>query len=108
MVFGELPNISERSRSIGFLPLLEPSKVKRLESVTSPTSYIGERSLSATRLSVSMSFSPITNPIRSWDSLPIISFEESVGSPTGSLSKSIFPPVSSTNSLKQFKCPPAP
>jgi len=39
---------------------------------------------------------------------PLISFAESVGSPMGRRSKSIFPPVSSTSSLKQFKCPPAP
>jgi hypothetical protein len=38
----------------------------------------------------------------------MISLAESVGSPTGNLSKSINPPVSSTNSDKQFKCPPAP
>ena len=33
---------------------------------------------------------------------------DNVGSPTGKLSKLILPPVSSTNSDKQFKCPPAP
>ena len=40
--------------------------------------------------------------------LPTISFALSVGSPIGSLSMSIRPPVASTSSLRQFKCPPAP
>ena len=76
--------------------------------MTSPTVYIGARSRSATRFKVSISSSAITSPIRSCDSLPIISFADSVGSPTGSASRSIKPPVSSTSSDKQFKWPPAP
>ena len=39
------------------------------------------------------------------DSSPLA---DNVGSPTGSLSKSIFPPVSSTSSDRQLRCPPAP
>ena len=107
MVFGELPNISSKAKSIGFSPFLF-SKQKRWSPVTFPTSYIGERSRSATFFSFWIFSSPIIKPIRSWLSLPIISLEDRVGSPMGSLSKSILPPVSSTNSLKQFRCPPAP
>ena len=108
MVFGELPNMSSMAKSIGLLPVFCPSKVKRLLAVTSPTWYIGERSLSAIRCKVSISFWPITKPILSCDSLPMISLADRVGSPTGNLSKSISPPVSSTNSDRQFKWPPAP
>src|SRR5690606_10910553 len=108
MVLGDEPNISSKAKSIGFSPVVEDSKVKQLLLFTSSTLYIGERSRSATRCNVSRSFLPITNPIRSCDSLPIISLADNVGSPTGNLSKSIKPPVFSTNSDKQFKCPPAP
>ena len=108
MVLGELPNMSSKAKSIGLSPLVLDSNVKRSFPVTSPTVYIGERSRSAMLFNVSICFSAITNPIRSWDSLPIISFADRVGSPTGKASKSMCPPVSSTNSLKQFKCPPAP
>ena len=108
MVFGELPNISPSARSIGFSPEVLLSKVNCRSSVTFPTEYSGVLSRSAIFLMVMRSFSPMTNPILSWDSFPIISFADKVGSPTGSASRSIFPPVSSTNSLRQFKCPPAP
>ena len=47
MVFGELPNISSRAKSIGVSPLDLDVKVNLLSPVTSPTLYIGERSLSA-------------------------------------------------------------
>ena len=108
IVLGELPNISSKAKFIGESPVFEDWKENRSSPVTSPTSYMGARSLSAIFLSVSMSFFPITKPIRSCDSLPIISLAESVGSPIGKAFKSILPPVSSTNSDKQFRCPPAP
>ena len=65
IVFGELPNISSKAKSIGLSPLVLDSKVKRLSFVTSPTVYIGERSRSEILFKVSMCFSAITNPIRS-------------------------------------------
>ena len=103
MVFGELPNMSSNARSIGVSPLFLDSKVNLLFPVTSPTVYIGERSLFAIFCKVSECFSAITNPILSCDSFPMISLADNVGSPTGNLSKFILPPVSSTNSDKQFK-----
>ena len=108
MVLGELPKMSERLTSIGFSPVVFDSKVKRSSLVTSPTSYIGERSLSAILPNKAASSFPMTRPIRSCDSLPIISLADRVGSPIGNLSKSILPPVSSTNSERQLRCPPAP
>ena len=47
MVLGELPNISSKAKSMGVSPLVLDSKVNRWFPVTSPTVYIGERSLSA-------------------------------------------------------------
>ena len=108
MVFGELPNISESSKFIGVSPVVPEVNLKVWSPVTSPTLYMGERSRAEIRSKRSKSFSPMTKPIRSWDSLPINSFLERVGSPTGNLSVSMVPPVSSTNSDRQFKCPPAP
>ena len=47
MVLGELPNISSSAISIGVSPLVLEENVNLLLPVTSPTVYIGERSLSA-------------------------------------------------------------
>ena len=107
-VLGELPKRALRSKSIGRVPFFSEAILKCLSSVTTPTSYIGARSRSAIVFSWAIAFSGNTKPIRSCDSLPIISLSDKVGSPTGSLSKSILPPVSSISSERQFRCPPAP
>ena len=70
--------------------------------------YNGALSLSAIFFNFLVSLGDIINPILSCDSLPIISLADSVGSPNGRESISIVPPVFSTNSDRQFKCPPAP
>ena len=107
MVRGGFPNIYSSLMSMGFTPSA-CSKTNFISSVVSPTTYIGERSRSAIRRTRSTSFSSIRIPIRSWLSFPMISLAESVGSPIGSLLMSMWPPVASTNSERQFKCPPAP
>ena len=84
MVLGELPNKSLRARSIGRVPLRLDSKTKRLSPVTSPTTYMGARSRSAICRKRSSLSGGTISPMRSCDSLPMISFMESVGSPMGS------------------------
>ena len=107
MVRGGLPNIYSNLISIGLTPSA-CSKTNFISLVVSPTTYIGARSRSAIRLTRSTSFSSISKPIRSWLSLPMISFADKVGSPIGNWLISICPPVASTNSDRQFKWPPAP
>ena len=103
MVLGELPNMSSRLRSIGLVPLVGDSNINLLSFVTFPTTYIGDRSRFAIFSSISRFFSETINPFLSCDSFPNNSLFERVGSPTGKASRLIKPPVSSTNSDKQFK-----
>jgi hypothetical protein len=64
----------------GFIPLVSDSKVNLWLLVISPTVYIGVRSLKAMVFKVAKSFSPITKPIHSFYSFPMISLAESIGS----------------------------
>ena len=104
---GGLPNIYSSLISIGFTPSA-CSKTNFMSLVVSPTTYIGARSRSAIRFTRATSSSFINKPMRSWLSFPTISFAERVGSPIGNLLISMCPPVASTNSDKQLRCPPAP
>ena len=108
MVCGELPKKWPKSRSTQLRFDFSECMVNLLSSVTRPTMYTGALSLSHILINSSIFSFFIINPILSWDSFPIISLFESVGSPIGKLSNSINPPVSSTSSVKQFKWPPAP
>ena len=54
-----IPVFPSNAKSIGFSPFLEDSNVNLISPVTSPTSYIGARSLSAIFCNVSICFSAI-------------------------------------------------
>jgi len=107
-VRGGFPKKSASCRSMGLLPPDGLRKVNWWSPVTSPMTYMGARSRRATEVSWSTSLLLITRPIRSCDSLPMISLAERVGSPTGSLLMSMVPPVDSTSSERQLRWPPAP
>ena len=63
---------------------------------------VGDSTLSATLRTYSMASSLMSKPIRSCDSLAIISFAESVLSPTGRFAMLMRPPHSSTSSERQL------
>ena len=103
IVVGELPKKCLSSRSTGLELFVFDIILNFPSFVTFPTSYIGALSLSQIFLSISNFFSLTSSPILSCDSFPTISLNDSVESPTGSLSIFIIPPEFSTNSVRQFR-----
>ena len=89
IVLGELPKKCFSSNFTQLFPDFFEYISNILSSVTSPTTYMGAFSLLHILENLSKSDLLIISPILSWDSFPIISLFDKVGSPIGSLSSSI-------------------